>query len=130
MRIDAKSHVPVFRQIIEGLQSAIAAGIYRSGEVLPSVRVLAIELQVNPNTVQRAYEELERQGMIEARRGVGKFVARNGPRSALGQAEVAVREAFERGVDLAGDADLSKTRVRELFNDVLSQQSQASRAQR
>jgi GntR family transcriptional regulator len=91
--------------------------------------VLAIELQVNPNTVQRAYEELERQGVIEARRGVGKFVARNGPRSALGQAEVAVRDAFDRGVELAFDADLSKTRIRELFNGVLSQQSDASRTQ-
>ena len=121
MQIDPKSHVPVFRQIVEGLQSSIAAGVYQVGEILPSVRVLALDLQVNPNTVQRAYEELERQGVIEARRGVGKFVAKHGTRSALNQAEELVRESFERGVEIALDSDLTQRRIRELFNDALSQ---------
>lgn len=125
MQIDPKSHVPVFRQIVEGLQSSIAAGVYQVGEILPSVRVLALDLQVNPNTVQRAYEELERQGVIEAKRGVGKFVARNGPREAKDQAEETVRDALQRGVDLARDANLSQKRTRELFNDCLKNANHA-----
>ena len=121
MQIDPSSHVPIFRQIVEGVQSSIAAGIFRPGEVLPSVRVLALELQVNPNTVQRAFEELERLGVVEARRGVGKFVARGGARSAVDQSEDAVRDAFRRGVDLARAADFPDRRTRKLFHDVLTE---------
>ena len=120
MQINPSSHVPIFRQIVEGVQSSIAAGIFQPGEVLPSVRVLAMELQVNPNTVQRAFEELERLGVVESRRGVGKFVSRRGPQSALDQSEVAVRDAFRRGVELARAADLPHKRIRRLFHDALS----------
>ena len=72
MRIDAKSSVPVFRQIVEGMQSAIAAGVYRPGETIPSTRDLALQLTVNPNTVQRAYSTLVELGVLESRRGKGK----------------------------------------------------------
>lgn len=130
MQIDPHSHVPVFQQIVEGVQSSIAAGVHRAGEILPSVRVLAIELRVNPNTVQRAYEELERQGVIVARRGVGKFVAHGGPQSARDNAEEGVRDAFQRGVDLARDADLSVKRTRELFNDCLQTTKDDARSKR
>ena len=122
MQINAGSHVPIFRQIVEAVQSAIAAGIYRPGEALPSVRVLAIDLRVNPNTVQRAFEELERLGVVEARRGVGKFVSGRGPQSALDQSEVAVRDAFRRGVELARSADLPDKRIRRLFHEALSEE--------
>ena len=71
MQLNPKSHVPIYQQIVDGIRSSIAAGIFRPGEILPSVRVLAVDAQVNPNTVQRAYEELERQGVIESRRGRG-----------------------------------------------------------
>ncbi len=73
MIIDPKSHVPIYRQIVEQVRSAIDAGVYRPGEALPSLRALAVEIRVNPNTVQRAYEELDRQGVIESRRGLGVF---------------------------------------------------------
>ncbi|HUG92129.1 MAG TPA: GntR family transcriptional regulator [Planctomycetaceae bacterium] len=120
MQINASSHIPIFLQIVEGVQSSIAAGIFRPGEALPSVRVLAMELQVNPNTVQRAFEELERLGVVESRRGVGKFVSGRGPQSALDQSEGAVRDAFRRGVALARAADLPAKRIRRLFHDALS----------
>src|SRR5678809_960151 len=93
-RIEPDSHIPIYLQIIEYLGSAIAAGVYRSGEALPSLRVLASELKVNPNTVQRAYDEMDRQGMVRSRRGVGMFVAERGARSARGRAEESVHAAF------------------------------------
>jgi GntR family transcriptional regulator len=129
MQINPGSHVPIFLQIVEGVQSSIAAGIYRPGEVLPSVRVLAMELQVNPNTVQRAFEELERMGVVESRRGVGKFVSRRGPQSAIDQSEVAVRDAFRRGVELARAADLPDKRIRRLFHDAVSQVNQNAKVE-
>lgn len=125
MRIDPKSHVPVYLQIVEEIRTSIAAGVYLPGEVVPSVRVLALESQVNPNTVQRAYEELERQGVIESRRGVGKFVCRRGQHSAVAQSESAVRGEFQRGIDIARAADLPVKRIRALFEECLADSRKA-----
>jgi GntR family transcriptional regulator len=115
MRIEPDSHVPIFLQIVEQLRSAIAAGVYRPGEALPSLRALAADLKVNPNTVQRAYEEMFRQGLIQSHRGVGMFVAARGVRSALARAEETTREAFERAIASAAAAGLELDRVRQLF---------------
>lgn len=75
MLIDPKSSIPIFRQIADQMRSAIDAGVHRPGEMLPSLRALAVEIKVNPNTVQRAYDALEREGVVESRRGIGIFVA-------------------------------------------------------
>lgn len=128
MRIDPKSSTPVFRQIVEEMQSSIAAGVYQPGETIPSTRNLAIELKVNPNTVQKAYEELVNLGVLESRRGLGKVVASRGGKSALQQSEKAVLEAFRRGVDLARSAGLSNRRIRELLNDCLQSSLMKARA--
>ncbi len=121
MRIEADNHVPVYLQIVEHLRSGIAAGVYRAGEALPSLRVLALDLKVNPNTVQRAYEEMERQGLIESRRGVGMFVAVRGARSAAAaQAEEAAEEALGQAVRAASAAGLGAERIRELFERALA----------
>jgi GntR family transcriptional regulator len=116
-RIEPDSHVPVYLQIVEHIRGSIAAGVYRPGEVLPSLRVLAGDLKVNPNTVQRAYEELLRLGLVESRRGLGMFVARRGTRSALTHAEESVRAAFAQALAAAALAGLAPERVRELFEE-------------
>ncbi len=120
-RIEPDSHVPIYVQIIEYLRSAIAAGVYRPGEALPSLRALAIELKVNPNTVQRAYDEMDRQGMIHSRRGIGMFVAERGARSARGRAEESVHAAFAQAISMAKSAKLSTRRIRDLFDEALDQ---------
>ena len=74
MSIDPSSATPVFQQIVDYLQRLIASGVYRPGELIPSVRALALELRVNPNTVQRAYQALERDAVVTARKGVGMVV--------------------------------------------------------
>ncbi len=78
MIIDPKSHVPIYKQIAAQILDAIDAGVYRADEMLPSLRALAADIRVNPNTVQRAYDELEREGMVYSKRGVGLFVAGGG----------------------------------------------------
>jgi GntR family transcriptional regulator len=120
MRIEPDSHVPVFLQIVEQLRSSIAAGVYRAGEGLPSLRVLSTDLRVNPNTVQRAFDELCRQGLIESRRGVGMFVAVRGVHSAMAQAEATAQAAFGQAVAGALAASLATHRIRELFDIALA----------
>lgn len=73
--IDPSSGTPIYRQIYDQVRQAIAGGTLLPGDRLPSVRDLAIELAVNPNTVAKAYQELERAGVIETPRGRGTFVA-------------------------------------------------------
>jgi GntR family transcriptional regulator len=73
--IEPRDATPIYAQLDRGLRAAIATGRLRSGEQLPTVRQLAVELRVNANTVARVYAELERAGILETRRGVGSFVS-------------------------------------------------------
>ena len=74
-RIDLSSGLPVYRQIIEQVRRAVASGLLKPGDQLPTVRDLAVELTVNFNTVSRAYMELQRDGIIVSGAGRGSFVA-------------------------------------------------------
>lgn len=90
--VDDVSPVPVYAQLCEQLLAAVAHGSLRRGEQLPSVRDVAATLGINPNTVNRAYTELEREGVVETRRGRGTFVAAVPRGSALARlAEIAKR---------------------------------------
>lgn len=82
MKVDPQSHIPVYLQIVEAIRHSIVRGVHRPGEALPSVRELSVKLGVNPNTVKRAFEALEREGLIESRRGLGMFVTSHGMKSA------------------------------------------------
>src|SRR4030095_671101 len=73
--IDARDRTPIYAQLDRGLRAAMATSRLRPGDQLPTVRQLAVELQINANTVARVYAELERAGVIETRRGVGSFVS-------------------------------------------------------
>ena len=73
--IDPKSAIPIYRQILDQVQRGVAAGALVAGERLPTVRDLATQLLVNPNTVARAYRDLEQAGLVETRRGDGTYVA-------------------------------------------------------
>lgn len=73
--LDMKSGVPFYRQIIDQVKTAIAAGGLEPGDKLPTVRQLAVELSINPNTVSRAYTELELTGLVETQMGSGTFIS-------------------------------------------------------
>jgi GntR family transcriptional regulator len=77
--IDTKSGVPFYRQIIEQVKFAIARGDLQSGDRLPTVRQLAVDLSINPNTVIRAYRELEIEGMLDTQQGSGTFISQHRP---------------------------------------------------
>jgi len=129
MIIDPGSTVPVYRQIVEQVCRAIDAGVYRPGEALPSQRTLAMELRVNPNTVQRAFDELLRDGVIESQRGRGVFVVdrkRNAPR---GGAEKACGLALASAINAACDAGITPFRIRDLFENALRARLSAVRSE-
>lgn len=97
---------PIYRQIMDEIRRAIALDLLLIDEPLPSVRQLSTELRVNPNTVQQAYRELERDGIVYVRRGRGTFVAGGGSRDDERRAlllEVArrtLRESYRHGLTL------------------------------
>jgi len=75
-RLDLKSGVPVYRQLIDQVTGGMAAGALEAGDQLPTVRQVAVDLSINPNTVARAYRELEIRGILETQQGTGTFISR------------------------------------------------------
>jgi GntR family transcriptional regulator len=119
LQLNPGSHVPIYQQIVDGLREAIAAGVYRHGEMLPSTRDLAVQTRVNPNTVHRAYEALEREGLIQARRGLGMFVTNRAVRSARAAAEDQVCRALQQAVSRGLSAGIAPQTLRERFDEAL-----------
>jgi GntR family transcriptional regulator len=74
-KLDPHSGVPVYRQIIDQVQAGLASGTLARGDQLPTVRQVAVDLEINPNTVLRAYRELEIRGVLDTQQGTGTFVA-------------------------------------------------------
>src|SRR5437764_15194644 len=72
---DLHSGVPVYRQILDQVRGGMASGTLAAGDQLPTVRQLAVDLEINPNTVMRAYRELELGGMLETHQGTGTFIS-------------------------------------------------------
>lgn len=120
MPIDATSPVPVFMQIADHIRRSVAAGVYKPGDTIPSLRAMALELVVNPNTVQRAYEELEREGVIQSRRGLGMFVTQDGVAGARARSLAAVQAAFTHGARAARAAGMSPEDTRAAFERACS----------
>ena len=125
MKVNPRSHVPIYLQIAEEVRAAIAAEIYRPGEPLPSLRVMAIDIQVNPNTVQRAYDALEREGLIYSQRGKGLFVTEQGAASAQTHARQTVQRAFKEGIRTGRAAGMNAEQMRDVFNTAIDGVAQA-----
>jgi GntR family transcriptional regulator len=113
LAVDPSSGLPVYRQIMDQVRRMIVAGRLAPGDRLPSIRELATTLQINPLTVGKAYGELEREGSVEMRRGLGMFVraARTIPRSVRSDRErvpAGVAEGARRFVLEAAQAGLDR----------------------
>src|SRR2546421_3598621 len=100
--VDSKSPTPIYAQLDRSIRASIATGALQPGMQLPTVRQLAVDLAVNANTVARVYAQLERDGILETRRGVGTFVRDvPSPQAARAQRERELRDLIRRFV---GDA--------------------------
>ena len=119
MRLDLRSTIPLYRQIVEGIRSEIASGVYRPGEGLPSIRSLAIELKVNQNTVHKAFGELESEGLITQRRGLGMFVTSRATAVAKTVSRRTALSALKSVLDQCDAANVSREEIISLVVDRL-----------
>lgn len=118
---------PIGDQIAYRILYAIARGVYRPGDKLPTVRDVAARLRVNPNTVSKAYRDLERDGVLVSRRGTGVFVHEDALRTALERRQALVLERFERAVHEALDAGLEGAEIEEVVIEALRRAARARR---
>lgn len=119
LTVDPRSGVPIYLQIIEQVKRSVALGVLQSGEQLPTVKQLAIDLTVNPNTVARAYRELEREQVIETSPGRGSFVRANGVDESPRVAAEIGRDALDVAMREARSVGLTRAAVREIFDVAL-----------
>src|ERR1700736_3335212 len=118
-KVNPASGTPIYVQLMEQVKHAIETGALRAGEQLPTLRKLAEELVVNPNTIVRAYRELEHEGVIEIRHGAGAFVsqAAAGRTRISRKAQSIMQSAIER---LAGEG-LTEDAIRRLLGNEIAQ---------
>jgi len=102
--LDLHSGVPVYRQIIDQVRGGIASGNLAAGDQLPTVRQLAVDLAINPNTVVRAYRELELGGLIETHQGTGTFIGAQKMKKADAERERQLTQIVADCVSRAGAA--------------------------
>jgi GntR family transcriptional regulator len=115
LTVDPRSGVPIYLQVIEQVKRSVALGVLASGEQLPTVKQLALDLTINPNTVAKAYRELERDGVIETAPGRGSFVKSNGTTDTTKAAATDVaRDALTTAIREAKSVGLSADEIREL----------------
>ena len=116
--IDKQSRTPVYEQLVDAFEKEIILGIRQPDSIIPSVRALSVELGINPNTVQKAYLELERRNITYSVPGVGRFVSAEGAailKKDLSEAE----ELLQKGVEYMKRAEVPLSevirRVQELY---------------
>jgi GntR family transcriptional regulator len=112
---------PIYEQIVTQVIFAVASGAVPAGELVPSVRELAARLLVNPNTVARAFQELERRGVLAAQRGRGMEVTADGPRLCRTERQAIIRQRVGDAVAEALGAGLTVDEIRKLVESDLKQ---------
>jgi GntR family transcriptional regulator len=118
-RLLPNSDLPLFAQIVQQCRQALAQGILKPGDQLPTVRNLAEELVVNPNTVAKAYQELERSGVTTTRRGAGTFISNGVSVLAPSEKERILNLKIEACLTEAVHLGLSRKSVTKAFSEAL-----------
>lgn len=117
-QVEYHSGIPVYRQIINQACAAVAAGAFKPGDQLPTIRVLSERLKVNPNTVAKAYRELELKGIIVSERGSGSFIQAPPPAPAPREKKATLKKLYHR---LLAEAASSGLTERELLGFIRQQ---------
>jgi GntR family transcriptional regulator len=117
-RLDARSGVPTYLQLVQQVKQAVRLGILHPGDQLPTVKEVVAALAINPNTVLKAYRDLDQEGLAEGRRGQGTFIS-----AAQAQLEPdrvdALRTSLQRWVQSARAAGLDEDTMGALFSDTV-----------
>ena len=120
LRPNPSSGVPIYLQLMEQVKHSIETGALRPGEQLPGIRPLAEELVINPNTVAKAYRELEHEGVIELRHGAGAFVSSNGRAKKTTDKLRAGQTLVDATVERLRSRNVSDEEIRRLFEAALA----------
>lgn len=117
-RLDGASGVPVYRQLIDQVLVAIASGSLKAGDQLPTVRQLAVDLSINPNTVVRAYKELEIRGILTTQQGTGTFITKQEVRLDEAQRQKRLAQMVGEFVARAGAEGYSLDELRQILAEL------------
>jgi GntR family transcriptional regulator len=112
--LDGRSGVPTYLQLVQQVKQALRIGLLQPGDQLPKVKDVVAALVINPNTVLKAYRELEIEGIVEGRRGLGTFVSSSLPSPAVENHET-VRKALTKWIESARKAGLDEEAIAALF---------------
>ncbi|HLK69709.1 MAG TPA: GntR family transcriptional regulator [Bryobacteraceae bacterium] len=126
-RLDLQSGVPVYRQIIDQVMGGIAAAVLAPGDQLPTVRQVAVDLSINPNTVVRAYRELEIRGVLETQQGTGTFISHQKVKRDDVERERQLNQLVSEFVSRAGTAGFT---IRDLLEQLNDRQNDTARNRR
>ncbi|MCL6627300.1 MAG: GntR family transcriptional regulator, partial [Alicyclobacillus shizuokensis] len=118
LRVDARSSVPMYQQIVDEVKARVAQGLLKPGDRLPSVRELAGMLTINHNTIAKAYQELERQRVIEVVRGRGTFISETGQASDVQARKQTMVDTMRKLVVEAHHLGMNETDLLRLFQRV------------
>ena len=121
IRVDPQSAEPLFEQVVFAVKAAVARGTAKAGDQLPSVRELARELAINPNTVVRAYEVLERDGVLVRRQGAGCFLTGGGRDLAAGERRRQLQELLRRTATAAFHLGFTAADVKQALAESLDE---------
>jgi GntR family transcriptional regulator len=122
-RLDLKSGVPVYRQIIDQVHGARASGAVRPGDQLPTVRQLAVDLAINPNTVVRAYRELELTGALTTHQGTGTFITNTKVEQTTAERERKLDQLVAEFVSRAGREGFTVRELRSRLKEIVNQEN-------
>jgi len=120
LKLETASPIPIYLQIMEQIRQRIAAGTLPAECELPSVRALASEHLINPNTVARAYLELEREGLLSKRRGAGTYVSSSAARLGAEYARRTVRDLLDKALDAGAEFGFTPEQICELVDERLA----------
>src|SRR5215210_4395648 len=120
LKPNPSSGVPIYLQLMEQVKHGIETGALRPGEQLPSIRPLAEELVINPNTVAKAYRELEHAGLIELRQGAGAFVSDRAPNREDAERLKAAQALVAQGIERLRARGITDQEIRRLIEAELS----------
>jgi GntR family transcriptional regulator len=124
LALDLHSGVPVYRQLIDQVRGGIASGSLTAGDQLPTVRQLAVDLAINPNTVMRAYRELELGGLLETHQGTGTFISNKKPEKKSAERERQLGQMAGEFAARAGAAGFTLEEIIDRLRELLPHPTQ------
>jgi GntR family transcriptional regulator len=121
IKVETKSFIPIYEQIKKEIKNRVSQGIFKANEPLPSIRELATQLLINPNTVARAYRELEQEGFIYTRKGKGCYVSDNSCSLVKDDNLNLFTQLIDKTIEEAKKLNLNPEEIKRLFEKRLEQ---------